>query len=361
MLKQFLSFISIYIFLVSCNSEEGKISPEIEKITESVYASGIVKSLNQYEVFSKANGIAENIQVTEGDTVRQGDIIMRLSGETARLSNENARLAAEYASVAANQEKLNQARIEIDRARSVMKNDSMLYYKQQNLWERQIGTKNDLDQRKLAYDNSAKTYLAARLRYEDLRKQVEFQALQSKKNLELSGSTASDYTIRAGADGRVYDILVEEGEMVTMQKPVAVIGASDQFYLELQVDEYDIARISIGQEVLLTMDSYKDQVFSARIRKINPIMNQQTKSFTVEADFTKIPPLLYPNLTTEANIIIQVKERALTIPRDYLADDSSVILDNGDRRRISTGLKDYRKVEIISGLSESDVLTKPEP
>ena len=88
-------------------------------------------------------------------------------------------------------------------------------------------------------------------------------------------------------------------------------------------------------------------------------MNAQSKSFTVEADFIHPPASLYPNLTTEANIVIKVKEKALTIPRSYLLNDSTVMLANKEKRKVITGLKDYLKAEIIKGLSPTDQLIKP--
>lgn len=92
----------------------------------------------------------------------------------------------------------------------------------------------------------------------------------------------------------------------------------------MQVDEYDIARIQTGQKIVLNLDSYKGLVFEAVVTKINPIMNERLRSFTVEAGLITKPSALYPNLTTEANIIIQTKERALLIHRNYLIDESFV-------------------------------------
>ena len=88
-------------------------------------------------------------------------------------------------------------------------------------------------------------------------------------------------------------------------------------------------------------------------------MNEKSKSFKVEAVFTKKPEHLYPNLTTEANIVIEVKEKVLTIPRNYLIDNEFVLLDNKEKRKVVTGLKDYEKVEIISGITANDALYKP--
>ncbi len=122
--------------------------------------------------------------------------------------------------------------------------------------------------------------------------------------------------------GRVYNILKEQGEIVTPQSAVAIIGDANNFILELQIDEFDIAKVQFGQKILVTMDSYKNQVFEAPVEKIDPIMNDRTRSFTVKADFVSRPPVLYPNLTAEANIIIQTKKKALTIPRNFLWDET---------------------------------------
>ena len=148
--------------------------------------------------------------------------------------------------------------------------------------------------------------------------------------------------------------------MVNTQSPIAIIGNDTQFYVELQVDEYDISKIKIGQQVLLSMDSYKGEVFEASIRKVFPIMNEKSKSFKVEADFTKLPNHLYPNLSAEANIVITKKEKALTIPRNYIMEGEYVLLSNNEKRKVVVGLKDYEKAEIISGLTEKDELIKPQ-
>lgn len=331
-----------------------------EKITESVYASGIIKSNDQYQVFSMVNGLVKEVLVAEGDVVKKGDPIIRLSDITARLYNENAQITADYSSVAANADKLNALQVEINNARSKMDNDALLVQRQRNLWTQGIGTRNELDLRELAYNNSANAYEAAKLRYADLQKQLSFQAKQAQKNLQIANNSAADYIIKSETNGKVYSILKEKGEMVNTQSPVAVVGDATGFLLELQVDEYDIAKIQQGQKIVLNMDSYKGQLFEAVVKKINPLMNGQSKSFTVEAIFTKPPPALYPNLTTEANIIIAVKEKALTIPRSFLLEDGYVLLAGNEKRKVTTGLKDFQKVEILGGITVKDIIYKPE-
>ncbi|GAB3203418.1 multidrug efflux pump subunit AcrA (membrane-fusion protein) [Pontibacter aydingkolensis] len=358
-MKPYFLIALVLFILASCSGKQEKIQPTVEDITESVYASGVVKSRNQYQVFPTVSGVVQQIMVTEGDIVKKGEPLMKLDNEVARLSTENSRISAEYNRVSANAEKLKEAQEAIDLARSKKETDSLLLARQRNLWASQIGTKVELEQRELSYKNSLTAYKSAILRYNDLKKQLNFAARQSQKNLQISEAMSGDYTIKSETNGKVYSVLKEQGELVSPQTPVAVMGDADEFILELQVDEYDIARVKPGQKVLLNLDSYKGQIFEGKVYKVNPAMNERTRSFTVEASFVTNPPALYPNLTTEANIIIQTKKDALTIPREYLVDGAYVMTEGKEKVAVKTGLKDYQKVEIMDGLSKDDVLLKP--
>jgi multidrug efflux pump subunit AcrA (membrane-fusion protein) len=88
-------------------------------------------------------------------------------------------------------------------------------------------------------------------------------------------------------------------------------------------------------------------------------MTERSKSFRVEAAFNRPPEILYPNITFEANIVLQEKENVLLIPRNYLLNDSVVLSKNGDQLIVKTGLKDYQQVEILSGIDQSVELKKP--
>jgi len=344
----------------SCGKRQAKIHPTKENITESVYASGIVKSLDQYEVFSPVNGLIQNIFVKEGDTVKKNDAIIEVKSETAKLNIENAKLTLENSEVTANMDKLNEAKTNILFLKSKLKNDSLLLGRQRDLWDKNIGTRNELEQRELAYKNDVASYTSAVYRYNDLYKQLNFTSAQSKNNLQINKTIANDFIIKSRINGKVYSLAKEDGEMVTTQSPIAVIGGTGNFILELEVDEYDIEKIKPGQKVMITMDSYKNKIFEATVTRIIPFMNDRTKCFTIEATFNTKPPVLYPNLTVEANILIQSKENVITIPSDYLIDDSLVRLTADKKRKVITGLKDYQKVEIVSGLSADDEIIKPE-
>jgi multidrug efflux pump subunit AcrA (membrane-fusion protein) len=108
------------------------------------------------------------------------------------------------------------------------------------------------------------------------------------------------------------------------------------------------------------MDSYKGQVFEAKVTRVFPLMDERSKTFIVEAELIDPPPVLYPNISFEASIVTKRKKNTLLIPRNYLLNDSTVLKKNGEKVKVRTGLKDYEEIEVLSGLLRNEELLKPE-
>lgn len=349
----------IFLLFISCKKKQEKTKPVVANITESVYASGTIKSQNQYQAFATVNGIIADVLVKKGDTVHIGTALFSIINDLQQLSRDNAALNEKFNDIKNNQDKLNDALLNIELAKTKMKNDSSLLQRQKNLWQQDIGTKNELDQKELAYQSSKTAYNSALIKYQDIKKQLDFLSSQTKKNLQITERQMGDYIVRSNTEGTVYNTLKEKGEAVSMQTPLAIIGSNKNFTLEMQVDEYDIFKVKLGQKVLVTMDSYKGKVFEAVVSKINPIMNERTKTVLVEASFVTAPETLYPFITFEANIVLQTKEKALLIPRNYVVNDSFVLNTNNQKVLIKTGLKDYQMIEVLSGIGTNDEIIKP--
>ena len=350
----------LWAFCISCGKKAETVHPTIGSITESVYASGIIKSANQYQVFSTVTGLVDQVPVSEGDLISKRGPVIRLVSKVARMNVENADLNATFSSVSSNAERLNELEKSIFLAKLKMENDASLLERQKNLWIQKIGTRNEFEQRELSYNNSLNAYETAKLRYAETLKDLRFQELQSRKTRQIVHTSADDYTVRSDRNGRVYTLLKKPGEMVTPQTAIAIIGDADKFLIELQIDEYDIAKLRIGQKIMVNMDSYRGKTFEAKVSKIIPYMNERSKSFTIEATFVKAPATLYPNLTCEANIVISQKDKALTIPRDYLLNGGFVLLEKDKKQKVSTGLMDFQRVEILAGLKGDENLIKPQ-
>lgn len=347
-----------FLVMVSCMSKEEIIQPEVKNISESVYASGFIKSINQYEVFSKTSGIIEEVYVTDGSLVEKGDPIFKLNQKDLKLATENAREAFLTADYKTNADKLQDANKAIDLAIKRRSNDSLLYERQKNLWKNAIGSRVELEQKELNFENAKISMANAQTNYNDLKRQLKLISNQSKNNFEIAKIVENDLIIRSELNGVVYKINKEKGELISSQESQAIIG-SDKFIIELTVDEFDVLKIKKGQEVIIAMDSYKSEVFTAEIMSIDPMMNTRTRSFQAKAIFTNPPEVLYPNLTVEANIIIDKKEAVLTIPRNYMVNDTMVMLEGGKLQKVATGLMDYDVVEITNGISKTTKLQLP--
>lgn len=82
-MKKSLIVLFLLTSMFSCSKKAEKTQPVVEDITESVYASGIVKSKNQYQVFSTVNGLIQEVFVAEGGLVKKGDPILRVLNESS--------------------------------------------------------------------------------------------------------------------------------------------------------------------------------------------------------------------------------------------------------------------------------------
>ncbi len=246
-----------------------------------------------------------------------------------------------------------------EQARSKYLLDSTNYERQKNLWAQQIGSRTDLEQRELAFTTSRAAWVRANKTLAETRDNVRTQLEVARNNAAISTAGQQDRMPASLIDGIVYDLMIEPGELATPQKPVAVIGSADDLYLELEVDEYDIRRIHTGQPVMVTLDSYGNEVFRAEVSRIIPLMNERSRTFKVEARFTQKPPRLYPNLTAEASIVIRTKENALLVPAAYIVDGGYVLTGKKERTAVKTGLRDMEQVEVLEGIDAGTRIHKP--
>ncbi|PRY88079.1 efflux RND transporter periplasmic adaptor subunit [Mongoliibacter ruber] len=352
-----LTVASIQIF--SCSSSEEKIYPSRENITESVYASGSIRARYQYQAYLNAIGTVQEVFLEEGDSVEVGTPILVIANESTRVNRELAELNRTYADRQANQNRLKDLEMNISYTKNKLTNDSLLLARQERLRSQGIGSSIELEQRQLAYENSLTAYETALLKFEDLKREIDFNERSAAKNLSISKALESDLVLKSEVKGILYSLLKEKGEMVNNQTPLAIIGSGEEYTLEMLVDEYDIAKIKGGQKILVNMDSYRGEVFEAVVSKINPIMDERNKTFLVEGVFVSGPSVLYPNLSLEANIIIESKENTLLIPRSYILNERFVITSSGDTVEVVLGMKDFQKAEILEGVDPKTALVKP--
>jgi multidrug efflux pump subunit AcrA (membrane-fusion protein) len=354
-----LSYGFFILTVVSCKNNSEKIQPSISSITTSVYSSVTIQPDSLYQVFAIVNGILDKNLMDEGDLVTKGTPVMQLINSNSRLTAENAKLSYNLAqqNYSGNTAILRSIEKELNSASLKLHNDSINYSRQKNLWGQKIGSKAEYDTKKLAFEISKNAIEIARENYKRTKNQLQNQVSQSNNTYQATLINSKDYTIRSKIDGKLYALYKNPGEIVTTLEPIAVIGSANKFVVEMLVDEVDIVKIKERQKVIINLDAYGKKIFTAQVNKIYPKKDERTQTFKVEAVFDKNPETLYPGLSGEANIIISQKEKALTIPREYLIEGDKVKTESG-LVTIETGLESLDRIEIISGITNETWLYK---
>ena len=351
----------LLILVLSCNTKNEAILPQKIDVTESVYSSVTVQPDSLYQAYATVGGLLDKNLVDEGDAVTKGQPIVQIINNTPQLNTQNAKLSLELArqNYRGNAAVLKGIEDEIEAAMLQFRNDSINYFRQKNLWEQNIGAKATYDAKKLNYELSQKNLEQLKRRYDRTKNELRTALEQAENSYQASLINTGDFTIESKINGKVYALYKNPGEIVNTMEPVAAVGSSDAFVIEMLVDEVDIVKVSKGHKVLITLDAYNNKVFTGKVSKIYPKKDERNQTFMVEAVFDDAPEVLYPGLSGEANIVIAQKENVLTIPKSYLIEENKVQTENGIKE-ITLGIESIEKVEVVSGIDENTKIYKPE-
>jgi HlyD family secretion protein len=144
------------------------------------------------------------------------------------------------------------------------------------------------------------------------------------------------------------------------------------------INETDIAKLDVGDEVQFTLDAFPGESFIAKITEISPISTSKDGiiSFEIIAEPENINnSKLLHGLSTNLTIITSEAEDVLYVPIQSVYKEGEkeyvdvLISDEIDPRNIgasikkvevTTGLHDYNNIEVASGLKEGDVIITSE-
>ena len=355
----------LLVIFPSCQEESQRIKPKVQKLTEFVYASVSIEPQNVYDVYPGVNGIIEDVIIEENQVVSKGQTIIKITNSIPQTNVEKAQLNKALAeqNYETQLDLLKTMKQDIESAKLSYETDSINFKRQERLWSKNIGSQAEFEARKLKYELSKNNFEALSSKYiiteKEIKNQISTQIELAKASLKSSKANNQEFEIKSKIDGKVYAVYKNPGESVLIQEPIAKIGEKDTFLIEMEVDEVDIARLNVGQLVLINLDAYDEKVFEARIKKIFPQKNLRTQTFKIEASFIDSPKVLYPGLSGEANIVISERDEILTIPLEYLIEGNKVLTEEGEIL-VVTGIKDMKHVEIVSGIDSSTYIVKPE-
>lgn len=345
------------ILLFGCQTEKESAKVQRRDIKELIYASATVNAAEMYRAYASVAGIIDEILVEEGDSVQRGQLLAVIRRDNASLNTREASINLELTRNQALdiEDQLMQLSSEIDILQQQLERDSSLYARQKNLWDRNIGTRNELDQLETAYKNNRTRLIRLKSQYDikkdQLNKQIALQEQRARILLEQRQNNSNDYEIRSQMSGMVYSVLREPGEILSSQIALFELGKKDKFLVEMDVDESDISDIRPGQTAYIAMDAFKGQTFELSIDKIQPKMDERSQTFTVEGVFLDPPVPLYPGLTGEVNVLVQSKSNVLTVPNEYLNNNDELQTDDG-LIEVETGISTMEFTELRSNIEE---------
>lgn len=168
----------------------------------------------------------------------------------------------------------------------------------------------------------------------------------------------------APISGQVIVSQMQPGQTVGMAD--AIIVLSDRLIVQAQVDETDIGKIVVGQLADITLDAYPNDTIEAKVDHIYYESKTVNNVTVYEVDIlpAKVPEYFRSGMSANVNVIQQDHKDVLTLPLDAVkrVDGKAFVFvqtagaDKKEKREVITGLSDDNKVEITSGLSETDTV-----
>lgn len=281
------------VFLLMPRQVEVQVTSVVTTYPSQQYAqltaSGYVVAQRRAAVASKATGRLVQLNVREGSTVKQGDLIARLDASDVQASILQAQAGirqAEAGVAQANVELVN-ANIELKRSQSL---------RAQGFLSPQ------------ALDNATNRVEAAQAAVKSAQSAVAVARAQLKVQ-----QVNQDFTeIRAPFDGVVLVKNANVGDIITPFSSAAgsqgaVVTMADMSTLEVEADvsESNLAKAKTGQPVEITLDALPDNRFRGSIVGIVPTVDRAKATVMTKIRFDQLDPRILPEMSAKVTILSQ--------------------------------------------------------
>lgn len=330
--------------------------------------TGIIKSQvgAVVKIGSRATGTIVKMNVKIGDRVKQGDLIALIDDRETREKIQRQQAALEGArKTLAQVESTYPQRIK--EAQANLEYAKINHSREKELLKFEYTTPDAVDkaenQQKALEANWRKLQKEYQTEVEITRARIAEITAQIKE-LEV---TLSYTKIYAPIDGVVSDVTLQQGETIVAGLQVAnLVTIQDPSRLDMQiyVDETNIGKTKVGQQVEFYVDSFPDKTFRGTIDKLYP--QPQTKDNIVYyLAIMSIPKedaaFLRPEMTTHVKVIFEEKRDILTVPNAAVKFEEGkqiaykVVGPNKvEKLELKTGLRGEEKTEILAGAEDGD-------
>lgn len=360
----------------------------------TVSGNGTLEPEKSLDIVSRVSGSVVYV-VDEGKFVKQGDILLKLDQSDYQNSYKQSLIAYQNAKISFEQTKLNyesqrkqldkslqDARINRDNANIEFQNAKRNLERIEELYRKGVASQSDLDNAKYTYEKAKNSLLQAESNYnlvknnyenelKNLEKQLEISRLTlNKAELELDNAKRNleNTVIRAPFSGIVTNVKVVSGQIISANSTLMTLIDTKNVYLNLEVDETDIGRVSIGLPVKVSLDAFPDEEFRGEVVSISPTatISNNIPIFKVKVRIPNNDGRLKVGMSADGDIILLERKNVLLVPlkavqkterRSYV----EILKSDGTKEmvRVVLGEDDGSNVIIESGLKEGDVVVLP--
>lgn len=241
--------------------------------------------------FDIAGKLAE-VSAEEGDVVKQGQILARLSADelSARVDAAEQALAAREAALAkvlagARDMERKEAKAAVAEARAVSEVALLEHQRRRQLLGKEVLSQEEADRAEREFKVATDRLDAARQRFrlvddpareEDVKRAMA-EAAEARARLAEAQALAAKAVIRSPIDGVVLRKHRRAGEMVSVSfdTPVVTVGDISRLRVRADVDERDISRIKPGQNAVLMAEAYGERQFTGVVSRVSKILGKK--------------------------------------------------------------------------------------
>jgi HlyD family secretion protein len=375
-----LSLALAVVLLASFMSRDNSIpvraaSVERSSIRSLISTNGKLEPERDFQAHAPIGTTVKQVLVHEGDSVKQGQLLLQLDDSAARsdVAKAQAQLRAAQADLSAiehggNREAVLTLQSEITKTQAERDAAQRNLEAMQRLQQSGAASPGELkaaqDRLKAAIADLNLAQQKQKGRYSPPEiSSVQAQRQQAEAAYEAAIDVLSKLNIRAPFTGVVYSLPVKQGAYVNPGDPVVQEADFSKVLVRAFVDEPDLGRLAPEQKIELTWDAVPGRVWNGVLSaipaevKIHGTRNVGEVTSTIDNADLK----LLPNVNVGVNIVTAEHNNVLTVPREAIRQDDDrtfvyQINRNNElqRRDIHTSLSNLTKVEVINGLSEHD-------
>jgi multidrug resistance efflux pump len=201
--------------------------------------------------------------------------------------------------------------------------------------------------------------------------EIDATLRQDISRLNRLAQLAQKFTIMAPKDGMIiyhksWNGKIGPGSRVSSWDPViAELPDLSSFISKTFVNEVDISKISVGQQVTLRVDAFPDKSYPAIVKQVanigEQLKNFDAKVFEVIVELTAGDSILRPAMTTQNEVLTDFYNDVLSIPIEAIQVDSVSYVFKKDgnklvKQEVITGASNDTKIIIAHGLKNGDMV-----